>query len=78
MLIQACATTEYETKIEYVHPSIPSALLEPCKDVKASFNTNGELLNSYVELQSAYRECSIKVSSISNILQSYEITFSNE
>ena len=77
MLLIGCVKTRVETKIEYVHPTMPATLLSPCQTVEASFETNGELLMSYIELQTAYLECSSKVYSISQILNSYESIYSS-
>lgn len=78
MIIQTgCAKTIYDTKVEYITPDIPTSMLEPCRTVEMSFNTNSELLNSFISLQSAYLECSAKVSSISLILQSYKDIYTN-
>lgn len=71
LLSQACAKTVVETKIQYVRPEIPAALLSPCDEVEYSITTNGELLMSYISLQTAYLTCSSKVLSISMILKSY-------
>ena len=71
LLSQACAKTVVETKIQYIQPDIPAALLSPCDEVDYSITTNGELLMSYISLQTAYLTCSSKVLSISMILKSY-------
>lgn len=73
LLSQACAKTVVETKIQYVRPEIPAVLLSQCDPIPAntSIATNGELLMSYISLQTAYLTCSSKVLSISMILKSY-------
>lgn len=73
LLSQACAKTVVETKIQYVRPEIPAVLLSQCDPIPAntSITTNGELLMSYISLQTAYLTCSSKVLSISTILKSY-------
>lgn len=73
LLSQACAKTVVETKIQYVQPEIPAVLLSQCDPITAntSITTNGELLMSYISLQTAYLTCSSKVLSISMILKSY-------
>lgn len=73
LLSQACAKTVVETKIQYVQPEIPQAVIAPCDPIPAntSITTNGELLMSYISLQTAYLTCSSKVLSISMILKSY-------
>lgn len=73
LLSQACAKTVIETKIQYVQPEIPQAVIAPCDPIPAntSITTNGELLMSYISLQTAYLTCSSKVLSISMILKSY-------
>lgn len=76
--INGCAKTQSELRIEYVHPEIPSSILEPCKEVQMSFETNGELLMSYISLQTAYLECASKVKSISGILNMYKDLYFNE
>ena len=78
VLLTACVTTKtvVETKIEYISPDIPKALLDPCDIApETSFSTNGELLMSYITLQSLYTICSSKVSSISLILETYNNTY---
>ena len=78
MIIQTgCAKTVYDTKIEYITPDIPVSMLEPCRNVELSFNTNSELLNSFISLHSAYLECSAKVNSISLIIKSYKDIYTN-
>ena len=73
LLSQACAKTVVETKIQYVRPEIPQAVIAPCDPIpeNTSITTNGELLMSYISLQTAYLTCSSKVLSISMILKSY-------
>lgn len=77
MEISGCAKTQSELRVMYVHPEIPAAILEPCKEVKSSFETNGELLMSYISLQAEYLECSSKVKSISGILNMYKDLYSD-
>ena len=78
MIIQTgCAKTVYDTKIEYITTDIPVSMLEPCRNVEMSFNTNSELLNSFISLHSAYLECSAKVNSISLIIKSYKDIYTN-
>lgn len=68
--------TVTETKIQYVSPEIPQSLLEPCDLISQdSLKTNGDLLMSYISLQTSYAICSAKVSSISNILNSYNAVY---
>lgn len=73
LLSQACAKTVIETKISYIIPDIPQAVIAPCDPIptNTSITTNGELLMSYISLQTAYLTCSSKVLSISMILKSY-------
>lgn len=71
LLSQACAKTVIETQIKYIQPDIPASLLSPCDEINYSIMTNGELLMSYISLQTAYLTCASKVSSISMILNSY-------
>lgn len=68
-----CATKAvYKTEIKYVKPEIPGTMLAPCDQVpNDSIKTNGDLLMSYITLQSAYIICASKVSSIQMILNSY-------
>lgn len=76
MLISGCVKTVTETKIQYVSPEIPQSLLEPCDLISQdSLKTNGDLLMSYISLQTSYAICSAKVSSISNILNSYNAVY---
>lgn len=70
-LLMGCATTKTVTEYKYIHPEIPTHLLEPCPDVPISISTNGELLNTFITLQTEYLVCSSKISSIATILQSY-------
>jgi hypothetical protein len=76
MLISGCAKTVTETKIQYVSPEIPKSLLEPCDQIQQdSIKTNGDLLMSYISLQTSYAICSAKVNSISSILDSYNALY---
>lgn len=76
MLISGCVKTVTETKIQYVSPEIPKSLLEPCDLISQdSIKTNGDLLMSYISLQTSYAICSAKVNSISNILNSYNAVY---
>lgn len=76
MLISGCVKTVTETKVQYVKPEIPQSLLDPCDQVSTeAIKTNGDLLMSYISLQTAYAICSAKVSSISNILNSYDAVY---
>lgn len=77
-LMTGCVKTKYETRVEYVHPEIPQSLLEPCDSMLFDISTNGELLMSFVSLQSAYMICSAKVTSISEILKGYMISYSSD
>lgn len=75
----SCAKTITETKIEYIHPDIPASLLESCEQIKNdSITTNGDLLMSYISLQTAYAICSSKIVSIRNILDSYNTVYSTD
>lgn len=82
VLLLGCKTIETKTEISYIIPDIPKELIAPCDDVEYSITTNGELLMSYISLQTAYLTCSSKVLSISMILKSYadiyETSESNE
>lgn len=71
LLSQACAKTVIETQIKYIQPDIPASLLSQCDEIDYSIMTNGELLMSYISLQTAYLTCASKVSAISMILNSY-------
>lgn len=71
VLLLGCKTIETKTEISYIIPDIPKELIAPCDDVEYSITTNGELLMSYISLQTAYLTCSSKVLSISMILKSY-------
>ena len=74
-----CTKTITETKIEYVKPEIPATVISPCDPIPSntSISTNGDLLMAYITLQSSYVICSSKVTSIANILQSYDSIYSN-
>lgn len=71
LLLLGCKTIETKTEISYIIPDIPKELIAPCDEVEYSITTNGELLMSYISLQTAYLTCSSKVLSISMILKSY-------
>jgi hypothetical protein len=72
LLLTGCARTITETKIEYIQPEIPESIISPCDTItQSSFTTNGELLMSYISLQSSYIICASKVSSVRLILQSF-------
>lgn len=76
MLLSGCAKTVTETKVQYIRPEFPQSLLDPCDPVPVnSISTNGDLLMSYISLQTLYAICSLKVSSISGILQSYDSAY---
>ena len=71
----SCATEKvvYKTEVQYVHPEIPESIISSCDPIPTgSIQTNGDLLMSYISLQSSYAVCSSKVNSIRMILQSYE------
>ena len=72
-LCTSCYKTITETKIEYILPEIPEALISQCDTipVNTSITTNGDLLMAYISLQSSYIICASKITSIANILQSY-------
>lgn len=74
-----CTKTIYKTKIEYVHPDIPEAIMSPCDPiVDADIKTNGDLLMQYISLKSLYTICASKVTSIADILQSYYTIYKND
>ena len=76
MLLSGCAKTVTETKVQYIRPEFPQSLLDPCDPAPVnSISTNGDLLMSYISLQTLYAICSLKVSSISGILQSYDSAY---
>lgn len=76
MLVSGCVKTVTETKIQYVSPEIPQSLLDPCDQISQdSIKTNGDLLMSYISLQTSYAICSAKVNSISSILNSYNAVY---
>lgn len=72
-LCTGCYKTITETKVEYIQPEIPETIIAPCDPIptNTSITTNGDLLIAYISLQSSYVICSSKVTSIANILQSY-------
>jgi len=76
-----CTTTKIvtETRVEYVRPEIPETMLTACDPVPqtTSITTNGDLLMAYISLQSSYVICSLKVTSIANILKSYDSIYVN-
>lgn len=68
-----CTETIYKTEIKYIKPDIPEAIISPCETVSINgIKTNGDLLMSYISLQSAYLICSSKINSIRLILESYD------
>lgn len=74
-----CVRTVTETKIEYVKPEIPDNLLSQCEDMPVgNLKTNGELLMSYITLQSMYATCAAKVNSIRMILLSNESIYKSD
>ena len=78
-IFTGCVKTVTETKIEYVKPEIPDSIISQCDPINAnaSISTNGDLLMAYISLQSAYVICSSKVTSIANILRSYDSIYAN-
>ena len=71
--------TVTETKIEYVKPEIPESILSNCEDMPVgNLKTNGELLMSYITLQSMYATCAAKVNSIRMILLSNESIYKSD
>lgn len=77
VLVSGCVKTVTETKVQYISPTIPDSLLEPCESVSINqISTNGDLLISYISLQTSYAMCSAKVNSIVNILNSYNEIYS--
>lgn len=49
-------------RIEYAIP--PDVLLRPCVDVDVRFDTNGDLIMSLMELDTQYKLCAARVSSL--------------
>lgn len=74
-----CVKTITETKIVYVKPEIPESIISSCEPMPSntSISTNGDLLMSYISLQSLYVICSSKVTSIASILDSYNEIYTN-
>ena len=79
VIFTGCVKTVTETKIEYVKPEIPDSIISQCDPINAnvSISTNGDLLMAYISLQSSYVICSSKVTSIANILRSYDSIYTN-
>ena len=79
VIFTGCVKTVTETKIEYVKPEIPESIISQCDPINtnASISTNGDLLMAYISLQSSYVICSSKVTSIANILHSYDSIYAN-
>ena len=79
VIFTGCVKTVTETKIEYVKPEIPESIISQCDPINtnASISTNGDLLMAYISLQSSYVICSSKVTSIANILNSYDSIYAN-
>lgn len=80
MCISGCTKTITETKVEYIKPEIPASIIKPCDSMpeNTSISTNGELLMLYISLQSMYIICSSKVTSIANILNSYNSIYNSK
>ena len=80
VIFTGCVKTVTETKIEYVKPEIPESIISQCDPINtnASISTNGDLLMAYISLQSSYVICSSKVTSIANILHSYDSIYANK
>lgn len=73
IVLSGCTETVYKTEIKYVRPEIPDAMISPCDPISIDgIHTNGDLLMSYISLQSAYLICSSKINSIRLILESYD------
>lgn len=79
IIFTGCVKTVTETKIEYVKPEIPDSIISQCDPINTnvSISTNGDLLMAYISLQSSYVICSSKVTSIANILRSYDTIYTN-
>lgn len=79
VIFTGCVKTVTETKIEYVKPEIPDSIISQCDPINTnvSISTNGDLLMAYISLQSSYVICSSKVTSIANILRSYDSIYTN-
>lgn len=79
IICTGCVKTVTETKIEYVKPEIPESIISQCDPINTnvSISTNGDLLMAYISLQSSYVICSSKVTSIANILRSYDSIYKN-
>lgn len=79
IIFTGCVKTVTETKIEYVKPEIPESIISQCDPINTnvSISTNGDLLMAYISLQSSYVICSSKVTSIANILRSYDSIYTN-
>ena len=80
VIFTGCVKTVTETKIEYVKPEIPESIISQCDPINtnASISTNGDLLMAYISLQSSYVICSSKVTSIADILHSYDSIYANK
>lgn len=79
VIFTGCVKTVTETKIEYVKPEIPESIISQCDPINTnvSISTNGDLLMAYISLQSSYVICASKVTSIVNILNSYDSIYTN-
>jgi hypothetical protein len=74
-----CKTVETRTEVSYIKPEIPDSIISPCDPIQTStIQTNGDLLMSYISLQSSYVICASKVTSIANILESYDSIYTNQ
>ena len=77
--LSACKTTDTKTeyvsvyKTEYVYPS--DALLTPCPEQEAlSFDTNGEMLMSLIDLTTKYAICSARMTAVIQYVDSVKAT----
>lgn len=77
--LSACKTTDTKTeyvsvyKTEYVYPS--DALLTPCPEQEAlSFDTNGEMLMSIIDLTTKYAICSARMTAVIQYVDSVKAT----
>lgn len=79
MPLMGCVETVYKTDVKYIKPEIPENILNNCDPIPVTnIQTNGDLLMSYVTLQSSYAICASKVTSIRMILNTYDDIYTND
>lgn len=76
-LCVSCASSPSVVHVYHL-PEIPGTLLYCEEMINTDINTNGGLLTSYIDLKTKYKVCSAKVKTISNILDAYRSTLTDQ